>query len=43
MLADHEVEAFGTRDKIVRKVETRQVLQSDWRGLQKRDCGRHLS
>ena len=43
MLADHEVEAFGTRDKIIRKVETRQVLQSDWRGLQKRDCGRHLS
>jgi hypothetical protein len=21
MLADHEVEAFGTRDKIIRKVE----------------------
>ena len=29
IFADHEVEAPATRDKIIRKVETRQVLQSD--------------
>src|SRR5271170_626956 len=43
ILADHKVESSATCDKIIREAKTRQVLQSDWRGLQKRDCGRHLS